>query len=323
MNIKLPTGFISDRQLSIWQKSKTDYVRQYFYKEFSGGESYARILGRKIADWLQTGDISDAGEKGEEVLRQLLTPGEPEVPFYGILAPEVPAKGILDNATVGIRQIVEYKAGKTPWTAERVAAHSQLKFYAALVYTTLGHIPDMVLQWAETEEKSIFEQEEALTEDFNPVQFTGRVETFDATPSLPDVLEYRERAIETAHQISRAYLAFRGELPVNRDLLAQYAAANHSLKIAEAEAERLRKAVDKELTACGVDYLDMDGDLGGTFSYSMVPKFEFTEAVTHLEGELKALKDRQKKTLVPTYERRLTFRPARATSQKINASQYE
>lgn len=194
--IKLPRGYLSWSQVNLWQRSKKQYADRYFYGK-EGFTNSAMRYGKKFAHTVETGDA-----KGDELL-DLAARVVPryEVAEYKLTAKlkteagDIPLLGFIDTAhdppSKGLR---EYKTGKRPWTQKKVDKHGQLTFYALMVYLEEKKLPEtMHLDWLETEERR------------GEISVTGRIETFETSRSIGDILEMTTIVKRTAFEISKAY----------------------------------------------------------------------------------------------------------------------
>lgn len=191
-----PRGYLSPTQVDMWLKSPSRYARQYF-EGGAGVRNAGTDFGSRVASAEETGERSD-----DEMINMLvaLLPTYP-LREHTIRAPfdtphgRVELLGKLDKFDPKKLRVRDTKTGVTTWTQEKAARLIQLRHYAALVYLFHGRIPSAVhLDWAQTQR-----------EEDGSTTLTGRVETFDVTKDLADVLDYLALLSRVAVEIDAAY----------------------------------------------------------------------------------------------------------------------
>lgn len=191
-----PRGYLSPTQVDMWLKSPERYVRQYIHGA-AGVRNTGTDFGSKVATAEETGEESD-----DETINALvaLLPTYPSrehtirVPFETARG-WVDLLGKMDKFDPGPLRIRDTKTGVTTWTQAKAAKLIQLRHYAAIVYLEHGRVPSAVhLDWAQTKR-----------EEDGSTSLTGRIETFDVTKSLADVLEYLGLVSRVAWEIDARY----------------------------------------------------------------------------------------------------------------------
>lgn len=194
--IRLPRPHLSWSQIDLWNHSRNEYIQRYFY----GKESFvndAMIYGKKFAEALET------GETGEDEILKMATLAIPRytISEYRLQATikteagNIPLLGFMDSSydppSEGFR---EYKTGKVPWTQRRVDKHGQLTLYALMIYLNEKKLPKSIhLDWLETENRD------------GEVSVTGRIQSFETSRSIGEIIEMTTIIKRTAAEITTAY----------------------------------------------------------------------------------------------------------------------
>lgn len=192
-----PKLYISWNQMSVFERSKDQYVKQYLLGiKFQTNKYMER--GLELADTLNDKAKREEveSELGNDMAMVLLL-----LPQYKETEKEInvrwmniPMFGKLDGWNEDTFTLGEVKSGKK-WTQKRANEHGQLLFYASMIYALYGKIPNIKLHWAETQEDII-----------GQVIFTGKVETFDVKYTLKDILRFYTRLKKVYKGISELTL---------------------------------------------------------------------------------------------------------------------
>lgn len=204
--IQLPKGYLSYSQISRWLNDKQGYIDLYMDgRSELQRTNYGQQYGKMVADAL---------EKQEETGDLLTDSAMLLLPKYDIADKEIVVEmktksgwikllikpDSLDEKTKAIR---EYKTGKQPWTQKKADEHLQLKIYATGIYLKYKIVPEVGLDWIQTEQ---------IGSEIKP---TGHVESFTVNITLKDILETmalitrvaKEIEIEFAHHVTDPRIA--------------------------------------------------------------------------------------------------------------------
>lgn len=187
MHSKLPRGYISWSQYSLFLRSPAEYKRIYI-DGGKGFESDYMDFGRKFAEALE-GNKSD--RQDIEIMKELL-PSYPkrelkiEAEFKGIKL-----LGVLDGWDPRKRIIGEYKTGKK-WTQAMVNRHDQLLFYALCVWLKYKKVPKVRLHWVETSR-----------DNYGNLMLTGMFKNFKRDIRLSDLLLFANKIERVVKGISK------------------------------------------------------------------------------------------------------------------------
>jgi len=198
--IQLPRGYLSQSQVALWQRNPEQYKAIYFdgrdeLRPSNSGMTYGKVVADALEHGIQTGDLlTDAATlllpkydvMDVEFRAELKTPSG----WIEILA----KPDSLDSVT---KDFYEYKTGKTAWTQTKAQMHLQMHWYATAIYLKYGVIPKAKLIWIETE-MSIFE-------GGDHVRPTGRVEEFEVTFQLRNILNTMALITKVAKEIEVAW----------------------------------------------------------------------------------------------------------------------
>lgn len=200
--IQLPKVHISYSQIQLWKNDKKRYIELYFnnkneYRLNNSGLEYGKVLADALEKGVETGDLlTDSA--------MLL------LPKYDVADQEIaieiktkdgwiPVIGRPDSLNSKTKEFFEFKTGKGAWTQNKAQKHPQMVFYAMLIYLKYKVILDHAsLIWIETDDTP------------DGVKPTGRVERFDVTFRLQDILECIADTIKIAKEIE---IAFSSHVP--------------------------------------------------------------------------------------------------------------
>jgi hypothetical protein len=191
-----PRGYLSWTQVDMWLKSPDRYIRQYIHGG-SGFENSGMTYGKSVSDALDGGEAMDGAMEALVSLLPHYSKREHQLEAVLVTSKgQVVLLGKLDTFDPDVPCFREYKTGRVKWTLAKAKKHKQILHYATLVYLFHGKLPTKAwLDWAETEEID------------GEVRLTGRIESFDVTPTLKEVLEYMALAGRVAQEIDEAYRA--------------------------------------------------------------------------------------------------------------------
>lgn len=192
-NLLLPRGYISWTQLQLWERSKKEYERIYFY----GGtvpKSRYMDFGSEVAD---DGENGTSEKETVKALNMLL-------PTYKIVEHKIDAEIKTQQGLIKVHgrldtyeptRFRERKTGTVPWTQRKVDGHGQVDFYYMLVFLATGKLPtEAWLDWAETK-----------VNDEGGIELTGEHTEFMATRTMTDVLRMISRTKKAALEIAEHY----------------------------------------------------------------------------------------------------------------------
>jgi len=202
--------------------------------------------------------------------------------FEGIKDPETPVLRFgIDTSSPDLTQVYDYKTGARAWSQERAKQSGQLLDYALMVYEQYDIIPEVGIEWAETEYKA----------GGAIIQLTGKVKKFYYQPSLNALMLRKQTLIDTAKEITRNYKAWKGET-VREAILNKYAQADARLKYYKEEVERLKLEWIEHMKGHGVSRYEGDR---GTFQEVVQKRWKpIEEYQDRYKDEMKEIKDRYK-----------------------------
>jgi len=193
--INTPTKHLSWTQLDMIERNKKGYIQRYIYgekfvtPEMEYGKNVARILaGQAEVDKYDPGlamalEFLPRYPKAEAKFTPKLKHKDGEIPLLGYLDGWDYRKLIVDEIKTGRRR----KDGKASWTQATADKHSQLQFYALMVYLKYGKLPkETRVSWIETRKD----------EDNRHIYATGFVQVFSVKISQQQVLKMAARAVK-------------------------------------------------------------------------------------------------------------------------------
>lgn len=156
--------------------------------------------GKKFATAMEKGEEEDAILKA--VSSRVPRFSKPEFRLEATMATEwggIPLLGFIDssqdNPLDGFR---EYKTGQHAWTQKKADKHGQLTLYSLMIYINENRLPkEIFLDWIETQK-----------DDEGTIYATGRIETFQTSRQIGDLLEMSTIIKRTASEIHSAYTQF-------------------------------------------------------------------------------------------------------------------
>lgn len=192
-----PRGYLSPTQVEMWITNPAKYEEKYFRGNDKEFENDFMGFGKAVATALETGEST-----GDEITDMVIS----SMPRYAIMEHEisVPMKtksgyvtllGKLDTfEQKPILHFRETKTGSKPWTSYRAQMSRQVLHYDLLIYLKFGMIAkERHLDWYETERAG------------DVIRFTGKVEHFEVTRRLADLLAYMAVVSKVAKEIDTAY----------------------------------------------------------------------------------------------------------------------
>lgn len=201
-DILLPRGYLSYSAMSLFKSDYNRFVRRYYEQEDSGFSTKATEFGSLFADQLKSGK-----KTGNPVFDTVLA----TVPKYAKKEHEIRAtlpssKGNipllieLDTYNPKTHAFLDYKTGRTKWTHAKVQSTEQMKYYATALY--LKH--------------KVWEQDKSIvwveTEDEDGIRFTGHIQQFPFTMTLPEILRYARYISGMALSVSEDYKRYIKQL---------------------------------------------------------------------------------------------------------------
>lgn len=193
MKSRIPSNWISWSQISLFECSKKDYIKQYIYGEKWNGNKYTE-LGKKFAEAVEK-------NKSNDPIISFLISSLPKYPQreYEMKTPiTINKKHItlfskVDGIDVQNKSLGEYKTGKL-WTQERADKHEQLLFYHLVYYLMYNTMLDNIhLYWVETKEEN------------NEIGLTGKFDIFEVKHTKIDLLNYKLKVKKLIKGIMELY----------------------------------------------------------------------------------------------------------------------
>lgn len=183
----------------------------------------------------------------------------------------------LDNAKADLSVFREFKTWKKPWTQERADDHWQLYFYALLIESVTGKIPEKAyLDWIVTEDD----------EDWI-VRPTGDIVTFEVKIKPEKVKELKDSLPWIFNDMQKAYEKWlqdaENNLEIETDIFEEYAEIEAEKKILEEKLKKLKSEIDEKLKEKNLD----------SFKLEWVWSFYYTQRKSWIYDE-KILKEEEK-----------------------------
>ena len=206
--LQLPKEYLSQSQISIWERSPDKYATMYFDGDinktvYNDSMGYGKEFADALENYENTDNLlTDAAilllqkydVRDQEMFAELKT----KHGWIKLLA----KPDTFNSKTCEFR---EYKTGKVAWTQNKANKHFQLFFYAAVIYLKHGVVLDhCYLDWIETAESVITDPDDFLVGTMR-VQPTGKIKSFKVEVGLPKILETLARIIKAAKEIEIAY----------------------------------------------------------------------------------------------------------------------
>lgn len=262
--------YLSWSQYSLWQTSKREY-----WKRYGLGEN--RSANKFFAKGKELGDALENNEDGENSTDDLLSLVLAEVPKLDIMERKMEvclANGekilsFIDSCDLEGLEFYEYKTGKIAWTQELVDKHNQMLFYALSLYIESGRtaIADSKLIWVETEQTE------------NGLKYTGVVEQFSRTFTIPEITGFEEELIKTIKEIEDfEYL----ELELDDEVVDRYIQLAEEIKAMQSEADLIRLEIQVMMDAEEVQYASATN---GKFSVSERKSWSYSSDLATAQAE--------------------------------------
>lgn len=183
----------------------------------------------------------------------------------------------LDNAKADLSVFREFKTWKKPWTQERADDHWQLYFYALLIESVTGKLPEKAyLDWIVTEDD----------EDWI-VRPTGDIVTFEVKIKPEKVKELKDSLPWIFNDMQKAYEKWlqdaENNLEIETDIFEEYAEIEAEKKILEEKLKKLKSEINEKLKEKNLD----------SFKLEWVWSFYYTQRKSWIYDE-KILKEEEK-----------------------------
>ncbi len=205
MEINLPKKYLSYSQMTLWRQSKDGYRKRY-YENGPSFENKETIFGKNTAKMLEDGVAHPVLSR---VPRYKYMEYKITVPVLG-----VPFMGVLDTFSLQKKGFKEYKTGKEPWNAVRVAKHEQLVIYSLLIKLKHKKVdPYCELVWIGTQwgrSKTEFDGH-VLEGQTQVIEFTGKIEIFKRRISEWERKRMAQNIRSIAEEISADYTKWQNE----------------------------------------------------------------------------------------------------------------
>lgn len=179
-----PRPYLSWTQLTTLEHSEKQYKK--FYIE--GGRlpiNRGMALGKEVADALERDE-----ETGDAIKDLVIS----QLPKFALMDHQfeteikigkikIPLLSKIDTAKKDLSAFKEYKTGTTKWGQKEADKHGQITFYAVVIHSITGKIPqDIELVWAPTQK----------TPD-GKVELTGEIKRFKTQRTMTDILKMKAR----------------------------------------------------------------------------------------------------------------------------------
>lgn len=189
--------------MRLLEASPTTY-REVYFEGRKMPTNRGQGLGREIAEAIET-DTDTGDIIKDAVIAQLPKYEHRDKEFRMTIPGKEPVPLLIkpDSLKKDYSAVIEYKTGVEPWTQNKVDRDDQLTFYATGIYVLVKKIPKLDLYWAETamDMEDINNPGERIM--FNMPQLTGRIERFETTRTIKDVLKMQVRMRAAWREIGR------------------------------------------------------------------------------------------------------------------------
>jgi len=211
--IQLPRDHISYSQVSLFKSDPKRYAELYFNNDKSfalnnSGLSYGKVFAESLEHEVETGDLlTDAAllliPKMDTRDKEIAVEVKTSSGWLKIIG----RPDMLDSVT---KNFLEIKTGKGKWTQSKANKHSQLIFYAMLVYLKWKVVlNETTLVWVETTDViEPHSPSDWLPEDRKVIKPTGKVETFKVEFTLKDILMCLAETVRIAKAIELEFVAY-------------------------------------------------------------------------------------------------------------------
>ena len=185
----------------------------------------------------------------------------------------------LDNAKADLSVFREFKTWKKPWTQERADNHWQLYFYALLIESVTGKIPEKAyLDWIVTEDD----------EDWI-VRPTGDIVTFEVKIKPEKVKELKDSLPWIFNDMQKAYEKWlqdaENRIEVNESIFEEYARLEAEKKELEEKMKEKKEEIDKELKSKNLDSHKIKWVW--SFYYTSKKTWKYDEKIIEAENKVK------------------------------------
>lgn len=188
---KIPQGYLSYSQISLWNSSPKSYRKRYILGHKI--ETPAMKFGKEVADYLEnpdgTWDILD------EI--RIVTPYPEREKGIFVKMDGIKLIGYFDGFNKDDKEMADYKVSINKWTQKDADRNEQLTLYSLFCYLKYGWIPESKIHWLEAEK---FIDENGLN-----YSLTGGLKTFKTKRSLKDLGKMKSKVIRTYEEIKEFY----------------------------------------------------------------------------------------------------------------------
>lgn len=195
-------NLLSYTQISLWLKSKTDYIRKYFLNEPDKGFREYLEHGKKVGIAIENNDYSGFTDIEKEALQQLERLDLFERPIDLHFEEGFSIIGYIDSCDKELTRILDYKVGSSDKLKEyEKQNYIQLLIYALAIQQETGKLPQSIgIEFIERGGNA-FKQE--------PLLLTGKVEKLNLELSEERCIFAKQLCIKVANEISDYYKVFK------------------------------------------------------------------------------------------------------------------
>jgi len=326
---------LSWSKVSTWQKSKKQFIKQYFEKEpfFETKEViFGSTLWNMIEIWefenedkitekvLRNFDgVVEVNEKKERRIRESIENIKSNPEFIAKLqdmafdfGSEMETKMIsfidwvcilwyADNTTADWKKLKEFKTGKTPWTQEKVDNHGQLDFYCLMTYLEKGYFPeDVELTWFETKDDS----EGGIT-------VTGKIKTFkyDVEKNKERILARKEKLPKIFKDIMQAQLDWQWseeKQEIDENLFKKLWEVEKEKSRLDDISKEIKSQIEEDMKKKNIT--DWKIEWVWSVGYTIRKSYEYNDEVKQAESFYKKMKKDFEQNNEYTEKASLTFR---------------
>jgi len=195
----LPKKYLSFSQITLWEKSKDTYRKQYYDPNYQG---YPPTVYMRFGN-----EVTEAMERGEDWVRFIPHEKEFERKLEGVID-GVPFVAYIDTINSLINKFKEQKSTMKRWSKKKIDDHFQLDLYSLFLEYIDGFVEDECdLVWVETRKKEKGEIKKGLSNQGPKIELelTGNFEVTPRVITKEDRQKARERIVRVAREISEDF----------------------------------------------------------------------------------------------------------------------
>lgn len=279
--MKLPRGYLSWSQYSLWIKSPRQYKKKYFNSKpfFSTKEM---DYGKYIGDSIENENIFGLTDNEVLAVRSIPICEHYEYTEDFKISNGVAVKFFIDGYSPSKNNIAEYKTGKETWNKERVDSHGQTYIYGLWHFKKTGVLPTVQLYWMPTENSPMSK--------FG-VELTGECYKFDVDITEDALNNMEASLIDVSNEISDAYESWleHNEEPIEleQSLLDSFEIANNRLLECQSEVDELKVKIGERISSMNQVFYNANF---GSFTFQERKIINYPTDIKNMEQQLKVAK---------------------------------